>query len=383
MKDFNNFKIDKYLGDGILSTVKPNYDSNFTKFYVYDILSSSSEYQKIFKDFDGIFNSIKTLDSNYQYDLYSFEDKTISNGLPCAEKRKYILKIASHTSDCPLENEYNNLKTLNRRNPLLAPIPILYDVVNDDIEDISMLVISFEYGDSFNEYSIIELEHNIKTIANNLSLLHEDTMSLATTQEISKFNTKLSEISNYESNLSSDEYAELSNTTMYAVLLPFIDSLKTTISSELNALNSNKICLCHCNLYPSRILYRQELVKFINFQDSLYLDLYYDIALFLFTNGMYDTSLGDTFINQYYTSYPSVESDLNTFKTKLTSYYPVCYKIILLKIISLYTYEFLIYGAERKGIYYRYAKSYESMRGLISADYPDYLSSLDRLFINF
>jgi|TARA_R100000482_G_scaffold124572_1_gene77862 thiamine kinase-like enzyme len=367
----NNFKIDNYLKDNVFLDQSSSSLENdtFSKKYVLSLLASCDEFKNKFLNYLNISQTLKLIDSNYQYDLYSFTDQT----------KKYFLKVATYTDDNPLKNEYDKLIEIHGKISVIAPYPVLYKKL-DDSNKTCILILSAENSFSFTDFCDTDFYHNIKTIANTFSILHEKTEK-SVSQEKTKLLEKATNICDFENNLSFEDYDFLMVKKFYNDLMSFTQTLKSDLETGLNSLNENKVCICHCDMSRSRILYRNQFVKFINFQDSLYLDLYFDVALFILNIGLYDTDVADTFLEQYHTSHSSIDVDLSTFKTKVNNYCLVLYKFILLKNISLHIYEYIVFANTRPSKYIRFDKVYESIRCLVSNDYPDLLTTCDDLFI--
>lgn len=371
-RDAFNFKIDNHVKYNALSEVNPIQVGSYTIDYVFKSLVSSERFINIFDDFSSVRTTLSLIDSNFQYDLFKF----------ASEGTNYILKIAVYSSDNCLENEFNTLKQLSVKCYGLAPLPILYDRIHDS-SDTCIMITTYENSDSFTDLSTGDLAYNLGTIANTLSFIHEKT-EVSQSQETTDLLNRFSEISDYESNLDSDTYNEYMNIHLYTECSDFVTRLKSDISSSIGSLNENKTCICHTDLSRSRILYREGNVKFINWQDSFVLDMYFDVAFTLFNLGIYDTDLGEIFIEKYHSSHENLGGiSLDDFKTKLTSYTDVVYKLVLVKIISNHFYENIVYGNERTTKYVRLDRIYECLRKLVARDYPNDLSRCDKLFINF
>jgi thiamine kinase-like enzyme len=254
-------------------------------------------------------HQIEFIDSNYNYDIYKvyFLDQSV------------CVKISFNEKDLSLKEEFTFYK---KNNNIIHPKSIKYN--------------SLKYGNNLN-YLIISYEEflPIKKIGysiflNNLNLFFNKFSALKSL----KFSSK-----NIESVIESVfKYCDIDEVLPQHTIeiikqkydlnsfKNFISSLKLEIKNLCNNPIINQDNLCHGNLKPSNILYSENDIKFINFENCFLGNIYFDIAC-LSINFKLNSDLDKDFFKKY------LSYNNENFSVEKWESYRLCYNIMLRKIL--------------------------------------------------
>ena len=356
-------KIDQFLQDRVLvDKVDKNISSNESKFII-SVLEEIS-YFKITLNKAEILNTLELIDSNLEYDSYYFKNSG----------RDFVLKLTEDDEDSILKKEFDNLSLIQDLN--VSAKPLHFETLDFD-RKIDVLIVSFEHALCFKDLAKSDLDFNIKTIANTLSFIHENTVT-EELAETKSFKEEFFALTDYENNLPEDRYKGLMNSEDFINHLPVLEALKNAINEELIMLPKIQTCLNHTNLHKSRIMYRDKFVKFLNFQYAKKIDCLWDISLCIFYLDINDNpEVQKGFIQQYLISHDKLNIDETEFETMVKTYKNTAYKLILIKLLCSYFYEIIIFGTDRPSKFVDMIKIYESIRPDIEKDkHPEIVNSL-------
>jgi len=341
-------KIDEFLQDRILVDKIDNNISKIEKKFIMSILTEVAFFKKMLNENESS-STLQLIDSNLEYDSYSFRNNDT----------KYILKITEDDEDGVLKKEFDNLTEIDELN--ISPKALHFETL-DFGRKIDVLITSFEHGLCFKDLSRSDLLFNIRTLANTLSYLHESTVvnQLPETQE---FKEEFFALTNYKENLPEDRYQGLENSQEFLSHLPVLDALKQSVNENLATLPKNQICLNHTNLFSSRIMYRDKMIKFINFQYGKKIDCLWDVAFTIYYLGLNNNPKNEkAFLEQYLKSHDKLDMTEVEFLEKVSIYKNAAFKLILIKLLCSYFYEAIIFGTDRPSKFVEIVTVYESIR---------------------
>jgi hypothetical protein len=356
-------KIDEFLQDRVLvDKIDKNISSNESKFII-SVLEEIS-YFKITLNEAEILNTLKLIDSNLEYDSYYFKNSD----------RDFVLKLTEDDEDSILKKEFDNLSLIEDLN--VSAKPLHFETLDFD-RKIDVLIITFEHALCFKDLAKSDLDFNIRTIANTLSFIHENTVT-EQLPETKSFKEEFFALTDYENNLPEDRYRGLMNSEDFINHLPVLEALKNTINEELITLPQIQTCLNHTNLHKSRIMYRDKFVKFLNFQYAKKIDCLWDVSLCIFYLGISDNpKVEKEFIQQYLKSHDKLNIDETEFLIMVEKYKKTAYKLILIRLLCSYFYEIIIFGTDRPSKFVDMIKIYEGIRTDIEKDkHPEIVTSL-------
>ena len=134
-------------------------------------------------------------------------------------------------------------------------------------------------------------------------------------------------------------------------------------------------CICHTNLKPSNILFRNNIFKFCNFHECFVLSPLWDLAMICIKTQLHNFPILESKLIKNYD--PENEEEI---KGALPAYKDVCFKIILYEVICTYFYKLIIINNE--GLISLF-DSYQNIRPLVFKEFPLYVKTLDKMFGNF
>ena len=313
---------------------------------------------------------IKTLNSNFFYNSYSiaFREKNLYH--------KYILKISIDKENEKLKREKDVLLELAGKR--VAPSVISYSY--NPKKNTEYLLTIWENGHSFDYYGDSDFMYNLGTFASVLDVIHE-----TYPKNLQSFKQRFEE---NESILSLKEIAESREIKIFEKLagLTFedLESIFLKIRQDFLSQYTEDIpVLCHSNLKHSNILYKNNHIKVINFENSHVADIYYSLLKCVNNTYMfYSDKKTKLFLSKYH-QYSALLGDIkfktfqNTYESKKELNRMLLFQDLLCKII----FHCFTYGPfARKKFLNHYMYLYMNLKPTICKFFPDYKESFDKLF---
>jgi hypothetical protein len=347
-------KIDEFLQDRVLvDKVDKNISKNEKKFII-SVLEEITFFKATLNKAE-ILDTLKLIDSNLEYDSYYFKNSG----------RDFVLKLTEDDEDYILKKEFDNLSLIQQLN--ISAKPLHFETLDFD-RKIDVLIVTFEHALCFKDLPKSDLNFNIKTIANTLSFIHENTVT-EELAETKSFKEEFFALTDYKNNLPEDRYKGLMNSEDFMNHLPVLETLKNAVNEELTALPKTQTCLNHTNLHKSRIMYRDKFVKFLNFQYAKKIDCLWDVSLCIFYLGISNyPKIEKDFVTQYLKSHDKLNISEPEFLEKLKTYKNTAYKLILIKLLCNYFYEAIIFGTDRSSKFVDTITIYEGIRDDLALD---------------
>lgn len=336
--------------------------------YLKDIFDNSEYLSSNFPDVIFSSRNFEMIDANIESDVFKYKHGD----------KYYLIKISENQNENNIfDREINALS--NRNLWKIAP-RFLYQESQNREENIDFIITTFEAGYSVNEIGISGLQKQIRTFANTVSYLHEYT-SHESSEETNDFFNYICDLINFKQILPEETYESFLQIAILAEVESIVSKIRDDAEKEIQNLTVDDISLCHLNYSNKKVLFRDGLFKFVNFEKSFYVDPIWDIlmALFAFKLNL-DDDYKNIFINQYFKSHQSTFLTLKEAKKKIKSYEKTAAKVFLLKIIANNFYERILFDTERPTKYLQLAKFYESVRSIIGREYPEYIDTLDKMF---
>lgn len=313
---------------------------------------------------------IKTLNNTLFYNSYSITFKSAD------EDFKYILKVSIDQENKKLKRENVVLKKLEGK--FVAPSVISYTY--DKERSYEFLLTTWENGESFEFYGDSDFMYNIGTFASVLDVIHEND-----TKNLQSFKQRFTE---NESILSIKDITDTKEIKIFEKLVDLtfddLESIFLKIKKDFLPQYVEDIpVLCHSNLKHSNILYKNEYIKVVNFENSHVSDIYYSLLKCVNNTYMfYSDKKTKKFLNRYHKF--SVLLDGIKFKTFLANYESkkelnriLMFQDLLCKIV----FHFFVHGPfSRKKLLNHYMHIYMNLKPTILKFFPDYIKSFDKLF---
>ena len=322
--------------------------------FILDVFLESPYLKNKFPNRTLVENSLELIGTNYEYDSYCFDylDK------------KYLLKVNENDEESVLLNEYENLKLIKSKN--ISPQCLHFGNLDFDAKiDFSL----FNYEDSFSANLLPRSDFlfNIKTLGNTLSYLHET--KLEGVNEIELYIDNIVYSVNFADFLTVDRFAALNENDSFAECSPIIEKFRDYITEEFSAENYPDASLCHTNLKATKILFREGLFKFINFESSYIIDPMIDLCLASFCLKIAKNKTHETnFVSAYYDSYSLDKIEKTEFLEKYETYKSKVAKILAIKCISEFFTEICVYGNSRPQKFLNFIADYESIKPYLSEE---------------
>lgn len=335
--------------------------------YELDLINSILENSKTLKSLisPATLKGVSLLGSNDYYDSYLLK----------TDSSKYVMKINSDDSDGILLKESESLKLLSNKN--IAP-----DLIDfGQHQELSFLVSSYENGINFKQLPVDSYTFNLGCISKTFSFLHEVTKR-AGSFNFGDFMSSKIEALNYSNIFPEDILNDLNKQSKgFVKHLPILEKLKSELLEKSKDISTNFSCLCHLNLDKSKILYRDGMVKFINFESSEFCDPVFDLVLLsYFTSLASQPDKEDFFLRSYYDSFRGFELSKEEFDNKVKLYKPIAAKFILMNIFVNFFCESLIHKDQRPLEFIKLMKLYELIKKDLNISDQDYISCENIIF---
>lgn len=354
MEDTNNLNFSQMLQGRIISNTQNFSLSRIEMEYLKDIFEKDPKISTKFKNV----SDIEIIDRNFFYDLYSFKN----------DDKKYVIKIGDEDDIYLLKRETKFLKKLDGKH--LAPKFYLSGFG----EDYSYMITSYEHGLPLKEYGSSFFFSSVELVGTHLRKLHDETVSDYSEKKI--FLDMHFNMCNFEEILDKEVFDEMKEVKHFTNCLSMIKIIKQAIDVQVPSMFESNVVLCHSNLKLSNILYRQNMIKFVNFHQSFYMNPCWDLAMASLNLELHKYPLIERRFLESYNK--ELFEEINQ---SLPAYKDVCFKIILLNIIATYFYKLAI--TKEDSTFYALFSQYEVIRPLIHNEFPTFLVTLDAMFGDF
>lgn len=301
--------------------------------YLFEIKKDSFEgneeiIEEIFKKENLSFSNavVSFVSSNYNYDIY----KVVQ------DKNFYCVKYSFDANNQNIQNEFNTLKNLSNRVSAVA-IACGKLFFGDAIH---YSIVSFENAESIRSLGVSTIMENIRIFLTDFQALQNEKI------ETNSFNTYLTAfLETIKINSFPEESIEA--ISLHSDVLVIKETI-ASIESELMYLCDPKIVkkstLCHGNLKPSNILFKNNEFKFIDFNDSYHGNQLLDLASLIIHTGLNEHS-SKQLIENFLCAQGSEYSE------QAHSEYRVCYQIMIRKIfletLTSYLKEVYVFSSSR------------------------------------
>jgi len=367
MEKYGRYKTSNFLKEKVFVGTEGSTIPKEDKSFVEDALSKS-EFPNHFP-VSAIIETISLVDSNYECDVYQFTH----------DDKVYCLKINEDDEDEILKKEFENIKLLD--NKPITPTPVLFDQIDYSDSTVNISVVTFEISQSFEDVSDKLIVDNLDLLAQNFSFLHEYTEGKKENQSTS-FVQKTIMDSSFINFIPKDVLNKISQQIPnYHSHLALLTKLAENIFDDLDSLDQSNISLCHTNLKKSRILIRNNFIKFINFHYSNFLDPFFDIAFFLLNTGLCNSAITEeNFLREYLNFHKNIDMSLESSLEKLDKYKNFCYRLAVMRLSSNFIFELSLHGNKRSNRIIKLIKTYEYLRPYIEKHHPQYTIYSDDFF---
>lgn len=308
---------------------------------------------------DKQIKNLSLLDRNLYTDSFTF----------IVDDQPYLLKFGDTYDQFVFSKEAKFLKKLQDQN--IAP-RLITQGSNDFA---SFLVTTFEDFPSIKQLSRLFLFENIEKFAVFLSKVHKK--SKRKTSDKNALLQYYYTLSDFESSLDKDLYESLLSNTTFKSCCNMSSYIIDCCQQQITTLEESNVSLCHTNLTTSNILFDGlEEFRLINFDKGVYVNSLWDLAMFSIKTGMHELpKVEQKFLKAY------SEEDYDIINQTLPAYKDVCFKFVLLELISTYLNK-MIYMKNNLYVSSLF-ETYEVIRPMINLEFPLYIKILDGMFGNF
>lgn len=353
MQDDVNLNYSELLQGRVISETKNLTISKNESSMIAEALSGNI----FFKDKE--IKNLSILDRNLYTDSFTF----------IVDNKPYLLKFGDQFDQFVFAKESKFLKKLQGEN--IAPQLI----TQGSSEYSSFLVTTFEDLPSIKQLSRLFLFENIEKFGAFLSKVHKKTR-----RKTSDKNALLQyyyTLSNFESSLEKDIYESLLSNSMFKSCCNMSSYIIDCCQQQITTFEESNVSLCHTNLTTSNILFDGlEEFRLINFDKGVYVNSLWDLAMFSIKTGMHELpKVEQKFLKAYN------EKDYDIINNTLPAYKDVCFKLVLLELISTYMNK-IIYLKNNLYVSFLF-ETYETIRPMINLEFPLYIKILDDMFGNF
>lgn len=318
--------------------------------------------------------TIELLNSNYFYDSFSislFNSEDLSK-----INEKFVLKVSLDPENKKLLTEKNALEQVS---DLISCELIDYRLQHAG--SVEFLLTTWENGDSFDFFGIQDLLFNMGTFSNTLDFMHE-----SKTENLQSFEDRFYENASIISIFDEVEPKELQIFEKLTDLnKDLISQAYLTIETEFKEKYKEDISvLCHSNLKKSNILYKDEFIKFINFENAHCADIYYSLLKVVNNLQLYfDTKVVNNFLNTYYKSSRVLSNlSLDQFQKKYKEKKEINRLLLFQDLLTRVLLHFHAYGAfYRTESLIHYMNLYLNLKPTVKKFFPDLIKSFDKLFL--
>jgi hypothetical protein len=342
--------------------------SNFENSLIIKYLKSVSNINNILPDSDGDIK-ISVLNNNFFYDSYAVSFGNVES------YHKYTLKISLDPENKRLERENFALKSVS---DIVSPSLINYTFDAD--KNVEFLLTSWENGQSFEYYSDDDFMYNLGTFSSVLDVIHD-----GDTKNIQSFKDRFEE---NESILSIKDLADAKEIKIFEKLVDLtfedVEDIFSNIKENFLSQYTEEIpVLCHSNLKHSNILYQEEDIKVINFENAHVSDIYYSLLKCVNNTYMYySDKKTKMFLKRYYNfSVLLGDMEFRTFEKTYESKKELNRILLFQDLICKIIFHFFAYGAfARKKQLNHYMHIYMNLKPTVQKFFPDKIKSFDKLF---
>jgi thiamine kinase-like enzyme len=269
---------------------------------------------------------ISFVSSNYNYDVYRITDKNNS----------YCIKYSFDTNNQSLKREFDVIKSLPNE---ISAIAVAYGkLFFGDI--IHYSITSFENAEDIRSLGVSTIMSNLRDFLKDFQALQK------CSAEVDSFNSYLATFLDTVKIKSFPEES-IEAISAHTNLSIIQDSIKE-IENEILYLCDPKILrrstLCHGNLKPSNILYRNGAFKFVDFNDSYFGNQLLDLASLVIYSGLSNDN-GKELIENF------LCTQCKEYSEQALLEYRVCYQImvrkVFLEILITYLKEVYVFSSSR------------------------------------
>jgi len=321
--------------------------------------------KEVFPEISKDVIDIELINSTFFYESYSF----------IFEKKKFLFKVSLDALNKKLETEHEALKSIT---DMFAPSIVFYKI--DEVNNINMLLTTWENGNSFLDYGVGDLVYNMGTFSAVLDAVHESNNT-----KMQSFKDRFSQNESILSAIQNEDPKELK---IFAKLIDLnlsgISDVFAKIKEEfLTEYEEDVSVLCHSNLKKSNILYKNGFIKFINFENSHTSDIYYSLLKVVNNLELYMDSKDTLLFLTKYHEFSRILGDLTLedFISKYEEKKETNRMLIFQDLLHKTVFHFFTYGA-----FYRcenlchYMGVYLNIRPTLEKFLPEYIKSFDKLF---
>ena len=360
MAERQKVNFSEYLTNRVVCETSSIKISTVERTYLEEIFSEDFYLKEKFPEIKQITNSIKVLDRNFYYDIYSLSYDNLS----------YIIKVGEKLDSFIFNKEKEALEAIKELN--LAPIYFN----TDSTETYSYLLTSFEHSQSTKELGLSYTLNNIEMLGSALAKIHNHTKQEDSERDY--FLESMFSLGDFEQTTNSNVYEALQQIKPFSECEDLLRSIKNNIEIQKFPQNESYACLCHTNINPSSILNRPGQLKICNFYASFYLHPAWDLALTSYKLQLNDYPIYEKrFLEAYHK-----ESFIKEDEYSYIYFKQLASKIMLYNLVSSYFYTMTTAKEEIRNLLSLF-QQYSTIREAIEDEFAEYIPTLDSMFAPF
>ena len=270
---------------------------------------------------------IKHISINDDYDIYKYTYQNLN----------FCIKI-SLDPDCEkINHESLNLKKIN---PLIRPQYIKDGRIKIG-DDIRYVITSFENAESLKDLGRSHLVENFESFCNSYLLMQNSEKTNHSYKDYLSFFFSATDLNN---SLTEDALESIKSYTDFNLVEKILINLKNEILTSYNEVFAEQKFICHGQLNMSSIISRNNLFKFINFDNCYNSHCFLDLSELIIELGIPNHE--EILMVEKFSKSLGIEFDKNALVL-----YNTCYKISLakkaLEFIMAYLKEVYLYSSHR------------------------------------
>jgi len=336
--------------------------SSSEKDFLIDLLRSSRAFRIKFQAVSAVKQSLEIFKMSGDYDSYTFN----------YAGKKYILKINENSNPAVLQKEFDALNIFYNKG--ICPKPVVFFTK----DECSILITSYENGESYQSLGRDSFLYNLEGFAKHLSFMHE-TLFDEKFDQTKEYFEYIIDTSDFEKFLSSENMSTLNSDPLFVGYQKLKEELISDLKKFLNNYENKKVSLCHLDLKPTNILLRDGFFKICNFKESYKTDPIFDVIVAVTQNDLQGESK-TSFIKTYYDSFDSEKPSYEEFLENYKSLENIYLKLFLLKKLNDRFYEQALYEIDRPSKYLTWIENYESIELWVKENVGDYSDLIENIF---
>jgi hypothetical protein len=271
--------------------------------------------------------NIKFVSTNDDYDIYRYTH----------ENYDFCIKISLDPDCKKINHESLNIQKIN---PLIRPQYIKDGTIKIG-DNLRYIITSFENAESLKSLGRSQLTENFESFCNSYLLMqNSESIPYSYKDTLSEY----FESADLNNSLTEDAVESIKKYTDFDLIQEILNELKNELLTSYNEIFSEKSFICHGKLNINNIISKNNLFKFINFDNCYSSHCFIDLSELIIELGI--PSHAEILMIEKFCDVLKIEFNKHALKN-----YNICYKISLIKkaleLIVSYLKEIYLYSSYR------------------------------------